>query len=669
MPIRLRSHRLPWLFDRISIIFFFILLGWAIASMLSTTRFGGTQNQNLIALGELSQGAIIQQTVPIQWGAWRLTDLLCYDVLFATYQRTNSATLRIALRQESYQQFFDLNASKLQDNDFYSLCFQNKNYRAGIGILEIRSLNGRPDNSPTVWITSDLSYGAMIHNGKLIEKSLVFNAYTKMSFGLFFFWIIFTTVSARFLIFMINNSLLADHQTIQASKIFNFFKSLTDYQHSIFIFCIIALVLCLVMATVSKFSGQHPDEKLHSAAAAYYEQYHLPPPVGDPRANFTYSNTLSPYGVSYINQSGIDYFLIGKFNSFIHSVFPVQDFPSQRYFNLSLFFILCSMVFFSQNRLIFFPLIITPQVWYIASYINNDFFPFFLMMVLCHEFLDSNSLYNRSLKIKNRYFFIHALPTGLFLGLLSISKSNYLVFFLFSIFYMLWNSFKENQFDFNRNLFFNRPFKITLIIIFCALSVFTLRTGFDIYQNGFHKSQKLEQYANQFAVKGFRPDDIKENIHGTHAGLRLKEKGESLSHLLTKRSWFSWSAESFFGVYGGMDIRAPKIYYQMIIFLLSFMLIHISIQYILTFEFYNIFFLIISYFFIGLMISISVYHSWTYDFQPQGRYLFPVLGIISIVVYEMRLYIHRHFLGFLINLMFAFSFWSFLFIGIYSQSQ
>jgi hypothetical protein len=59
-----------------------------------------------------------------------------------------------------------------------------------------------------------------------------------------------------------------------------------------------ALALIMVMAGISKYD-KHPDENVHIYAAEYYQNHILPPQVGSPETQHSYS----PYGVSRLNWS------------------------------------------------------------------------------------------------------------------------------------------------------------------------------------------------------------------------------------------------------------------------------------------------------------------------------------------------------------------------------
>lgn len=61
-----------------------------------------------------------------------------------------------------------------------------------------------------------------------------------------------------------------------------------------------------------------------------------------------------------------------------------------------------------------------------------------------------------------------------------------------------------------------------------------------------------------------------------------------------------------------------------------------------------------------LSLIVSVYHSWTSDYQPQGRYLFPVIAILMIGLSRLPTIFHRHIMPIFSTACFLMSFWSFL---------
>ncbi len=199
-------HQITDIIFIIFIIILIIILGSIVADTLTTVHFGGSRDQNRTALGELTKGVVVQQEVPVR--GIRHADTLCYDVLFATYRRLNSSTLQISLIQNNYRQSIKVDSSKFKDNHIFPLCFRASGFSDGKAILEINGLNGKPGQSPTVGLTSDISYGRAVHNGYQIEKSLIFKAHIKRNFDFFFrfSWSIINTCHHIFFEIICSNS-------------------------------------------------------------------------------------------------------------------------------------------------------------------------------------------------------------------------------------------------------------------------------------------------------------------------------------------------------------------------------------------------------------------------------------------------------------------------------
>ena len=64
------------------------------------------------------------------------------------------------------------------------------------------------------------------------------------------------------------------------------------------------------------------------------------------------------------------------------------------------------------------------------------------------------------------------------------------------------------------------------------------------------------------------------------------------------------------------------------------------------------------------LIGISLWASWAVNFQPQGRYFAPVLGIIGILFYHTRPYLFRLPVYILTGAMFIMGVYAFVFVGL-----
>jgi hypothetical protein len=198
---------------------------------------------------------------------------------------------------------------------------------------------------------------------------------------------------------------------------------------------LIAVALAFAMATVSainqvptRWAGP-PDEYLHRAAAHYYLDHWLPPKVGDPATVDSYSRE---YGLSYVNDTDFVYLFAGKFAALIASVVPNHDLGF-RLFNVLLLAIVAALCGMRPAAfLIFSPLLLSPQIWYIFSYFNGDAFALFLAVLIAYQIAEPGSLFNRQLDspgtLRN---FSGAIALGLLVGLLALSKRNYFTFLAF----------------------------------------------------------------------------------------------------------------------------------------------------------------------------------------------------------------------------------------------
>lgn len=130
------------------------------------------------------------------------------------------------------------------------------------------------------------------------------------------------------------------------------------------------------------------------------------------------------------------------------------------------------------------------------------------------------------------------------------------------------------------------------------------------------------------------PALIKENIMITRSNPHLmwaKEFGISFYDLFFKKNlrWFTNSYRSFIGRFGYMKLFCSNEYY----------LIYSIIAFVPIFIFLTVGFwvsspatrilLIIGLMFIGAAVLQSMFYSWTYGFQAQGRYIFPAIPILA----------------------------------------
>ena len=391
------------------------------------------------------------------------------------------------------------------------------------------------------------------------------------------------------------------------------------------------LKTCLLFASALVFSlawqadyNIHPDENAHIESTKYFSQYWLPPKVGDARAEKAYQD---PWATSRLDDLGISYFFAGKFSLLVKKVF-LDDTFINRAFNSLLFVALFVMA--SNKRFLFFltPLLCSPQIWYLYSYANRGGFVLFVSILLAWQLANKKSALNQFLetdKVFSRWQY--ALFPGILLGILSIEQTNYLLFILFVFAVLFWEL-----------LFFVKQKKTfiykCLFFLLIAASLFFIRQGIDISINGSNKLEQRIAYAEENAAPDFKPS-IAETDQSSR-GLRLKAKGYSLADIFQhKWEWHKMSFKSFTGAYGYYPEYSPKWYYAFVVLIYCILVGMILRHAIFKASLRDNLFTALSASAIAGGILISLLFSWVYDFQPQGRYIFPVIPIILVYFWKM----------------------------------
>ncbi len=416
----------------------------------------------------------------------------------------------------------------------------------------------------------------------------------------------------------------------------------------------IAFCLSFTMAFKAKFNGS-PDELDHYMAAEFFKTNSYIPQKDSEEGIYTY-NILWSYSRVYL--PGIDYVYAGKFSNFISSAIP--SYITVRLWGVAMILFLIFLAFrFSKLILILLPFLFTPQVWYIFSYINDDYFPLFLSFVLMIVGVASVKYLRRSemtIKTVTICSFI-----GIFLGLLFISKQNYLIFFGFYAVFLLTLPFR-----FSRSIMHSlrrlwvayRSFYKTPLLIVSILALTVCA------KNALLNSSESKPLTSSSRCFLQTAEKKREFLFST------KRSGESRYNTYGKmmKIWIPEAYKSFNGNYGYLVFYGSETFYRRLIALHIFVICAVMF---LTFKYYGhnqILRLFVYGGFVAVMFFASSYtYAYKYDFQPQGKYLFPLLPIIGLYLYQIR---HRINMSLLIAfvIIFFMSVYSFILYGLTNLS-
>jgi hypothetical protein len=144
--------------------------------------------------------------------------------------------------------------------------------------------------------------------------------------------------------------------------------------------------------------------------------------------------------------------------------------------------------------------------------------------------------------------------------------------------------------------------------------------------NDFHTGQRIFEHADKVAVPEMRPSA--QTSPNSFPFMALRAKGVSLWDVLMTLDWVGLSFRSFCGLYGWMSVVAVPWFYRAFAGLYVALLAILIIPVVIGGSRRAWTLLIAVTVCAALVLSQSIYRSWVYDFQGQGRYLFPILPML-----------------------------------------
>ncbi|HEV2681831.1 MAG TPA: hypothetical protein VGV14_15100 [Rhodanobacter sp.] len=439
------------------------------------------------------------------------------------------------------------------------------------------------------------------------------------------------------------------------------------------------LLLMVAMHCISPVSvGVHPDEALHVASLSYFLGHAMPPAANDPA--LVPVLTSSVWGITYLNEYDVVYFIAG------HMVGPFVALLGTpmgwaRIFQMLLWAVLVVCALHKERwAIVLAPLLISAQTWYMFSYFNGDAFPLCLSMLATVLASDYRGGVDAFLA-EGRRIGPGVLALAVCLGLLLVSKANYalVVFGLFlflgvrlldltwlelvtalgaagamgvAAFLGKWPVasplYSRTTFlligvvcslAFAANLAWrcrkDRPvlgrFLRFAILGLLVLVVAAPRVIDDLWINGMpaHKAKVVAAVTEQYAQHDFKPSVFMSGEG--RANLRLAQKGKPLDGMLHDMSWYTTTFGSAFGVYAHMSVWADPSVYDMLYWLLAIMALLSMVAQVRVHASEGAKTIVLVLGGCGLVLISSILYSWLVDFEPQGRYLMPMLPFVSLL--------------------------------------
>lgn len=369
-----------------------------------------------------------------------------------------------------------------------------------------------------------------------------------------------------------------------------FLVARTNLQYLMFLALLFAFLGSLALGL--PFS-HGPDEPMHFYSGSWYFDNVLPPSVSDD----VYRSSV--WGSNYVlGTTDLTYRLSFKLANFVSDFIVLEKYMLVRLAQLFLIFGLLLAVFkYGSKSAAFagmFALLSVPQLSFTATYINGDVLSFFLAYA-CLAIVAGHRV-NRGLAI--------------FLGLAIIPnlKAHYIITLIpfFYLYYLRLEKLKDIQKD------------VGYIACGAMLGITQLLfVKIDPTISGINPLDITRQYANDW-VKQYIDNRVNDGLQW---------------NILTDKNWYIQSFRSFFGLFGWMKYGLPGWYYWVLPLLYMVLLVHSVILLKPSRYKYMPYLLLLMLFIVNL--GLSVYHSMSWNYQAQGRYIFPFLMYLVFVIKDV----------------------------------
>lgn len=378
------------------------------------------------------------------------------------------------------------------------------------------------------------------------------------------------------------------------------------------LFIILCAIIALILAIIQP-DNSAPDEEMKMDVCKFIAEYGELPYGGDERIR----NEL--WGISYAFTPILSYIFGGffikiasLFTNDIHIFYISARLFSVLCYVISVFFVIkISKKLFKDKYIqwlftIFISLL--PQFIYLGSYINNDSLALMSISMIIYFWLCG---------IENKWKTKDSIGLAFSLGICALSYYNAYGYILTSaiifIVYGIINKLKISEII--------KKGILIVIITFLICGWWFIRSALK-YEGDFLGLKTTDEYANKYAREDLKPNN-RDNPFNNHI---------SIFTMLLYSHWIKSTIASFISVFGGMNIRTSGIIYFIVCIIIFIGILGYLLEYLNKKYFQklkkdkNLFLLEVIFLFnIIIPIILSLYYSYYSDFQPQGRYIMPIL--------------------------------------------
>jgi len=356
-----------------------------------------------------------------------------------------------------------------------------------------------------------------------------------------------------------------------------------------------------------------PDECLHLETAKFFQTEKRLPVAGS--EEITFIERDSCMGATYISTPFLNYIVASVFINNKGLVNIERDYLAARFSSIFfgaifvIFLYLFLSKFFAKNRLVaissFISILLIPQVTYIFSYLNHEAYSLAASSFLLFVSLNFYNLSQEGIKKTRNFLFL-----GLAISLQLFTKSNFYLLLLIPLVILILKLWQTK--------------KLYLKNLFILGGIIIILSGWFFVRNYF-------LYKDVMGIKIYQTT-VRNNF-GTRT---YAQAGWNYYDVLFKSKWIEETVSSFYGRFGYMTVEIDPVMqwiFRSFIFLGIVGVIKklSKIKNLKSSIKNNIWYFLFA-LLIPANIAISLYNTLYFDFQNQGRYLFPILIPLMVLV-------------------------------------
>lgn len=255
-----------------------------------------------------------------------------------------------------------------------------------------------------------------------------------------------------------------------------------------------------------------------------------------------------------------------------------------------------------------------PQFAFLSGYVNNDMLALLGISII---------LYTWTLVLKEDWSFMSCFMLCVGMSICALSYYNSYTWVLMSMLFYLVSYFSKHKKDFKG---FTKYTAFIVIVTLAMISYIFLR-HLVLYKDllGFNISH---EYGETYGQGNYKP-----SLRATP-----QNKGYSIWYMLFDMHWLKISFQSFVGVFGGMSVflRGSVYRFYALLFAVAFLGAFIgSLAFIAKKKKITLLKAVYVFCILACMtgaLGLSIYYSYFDDFQPQGRYCYPGLPALAMLV-------------------------------------